>query len=97
MRTPRVSVRSGGRIVGTPNIPQFESYKEIQTYFKLKDSELERYILRGFNRQLRQDCMNLQRTPRSRSTVVRKLAKTNSAFNAELENLLKKYGTKQSE
>ena len=98
MKTSKVSVKSGGRVVGTLDVPQFETYKEVQTYFKLEDSKLEAYILRGFNRQFRQECMNSKRVPKSRSTVVKGLAKTNSAFNAELEDLLKKYEvTKRSE
>ena len=97
MKTLKVSVKSGGKVVGTLSVPQFGTYKEVQTYFKLEDSKLERCILRRFNRQFRQDCMNLQRVPKSLSTVVKRLAKTNSDFNAELEDLLKKYGTKQPE
>ena len=91
MKTLKVSVKSGGKVVGTLNVPQFGTYKEIQTYFKLEDSKLEAYILRGFNRQFRQECMNSKRVPKSLGTVVKGLAKTNSAFNAELEDLLKKY------
>ena len=96
METSKVDVKSGGKVVGSLYVPQFGTYKEVQTYFKLEDSKLEAYILRGFNRQFRQECMNSKRVPKSLSTVVKGLAKSNSDFNVELENLLKKYETKQS-
>ena len=91
MKTLKVNVKSGGKVVGTLRVPQFETYKEAQTYFKLEDSKLEAHILRGFNRQFKQECMNSKRVPKSLGTVVKGLAKSNSAFNAELEDLLKKY------
>ena len=97
MKTLKVAVKSGGKVVGTLNVPRFGTFKEVQTYFKLEDSKLEAYILGGFNRQFRQDCMNAKRVPKSRGMVVKELAKSSSAFNAELENLLKKYeATKRS-
>jgi len=91
MKTLKVAVKSGGKVVGTLNVPRFGTFKEVQTYFKLEDSKLEAHILGGFNRQFRQDCMNAKRGPKTLGTVVKRLAKSNSAFNVELENLLKKY------
>ena len=89
MKKVRKEVKSGGKVVDTIEIPQYESIKEFVAALS------EDKVLALANRQYAADFTNEARAAKTRTTSpaaqLSKIAKTNPELEAQIAALIKKY------
>lgn len=90
MKTVKKEVKTGGKVIGTVDVPQYES-----TAIAAKELG-EEAALSKLNRQVASDFMNEYRAAQTRDVSpinkLQKLAKVNPELQAKIDALVTKYG-----